>query len=368
MTVTPTDDWAAEFAAICDAHRGRLVRWLTAVFGPRHAEDIAQEALTRLYVRPGMLHEDADAWPWLAVVARNVGRDLIRRDANTVAVESDVLEQLAAESGVHDTVAARDDAVRLARALRRISPRDRMLLQLRDVDGLPVADIAERLRTNDNAVRQQVFRARRRLASAYLAQGGERRTGLVALLGLKAREVARRFAHPVELAGPSAAGVLNAVAPFVALLAGGGLGWAAADPAPPVAVAPLGDSAPGTGLAGHDDSARSAAATAAARGTTARRGGRSPDPASPSWVEVDKQLGPVRVNKAAARHHPLRGRTRGEHEVFHVSVDVPVVGRVEHSESEWTSGGSESRLCRVLDCSSPIPGPRPAGDPDPAGR
>lgn len=153
------------------------MRWLTTIFGPRDAEDIAQEAFARLYARPGLL--DGDPWPWLAVVARNVGRDLARHNAFTTPVDSGTLDLLPGDHGVPDAVLRRDDAARVVAALRHLCPRDRALLCLRDVDGVSVGDIAAQLGINDNAVRQQLHRARRRLATAYvgLARRHRRRPG-----------------------------------------------------------------------------------------------------------------------------------------------------------------------------------------------
>jgi RNA polymerase sigma-70 factor (ECF subfamily) len=359
-----TDEWSEEFSAICAAHRGRLVRWVAGIFGARDAEDIAHEALVRLYLRPGTLRADADAFPWLAVVARNVGRDLARRDAATTAVEPDVLDTLLVDTGVHETVAARDDAARLREALRTLSPRDRMLLQLRDVDGVPIAHIAERLRTSDNTARQQIHRARRRLASAFLARGGERRTGLLALVGGKARELARRAAYPVDAASPATPGLLAALSPLVAVVVGGGLLSPPATPsAQPRATARVAaDAAARTDAV---DAARSAAAAAVA----ARRPGSAPPlPALPGkqraeaptepWVDAD--LGPIQ----AAPDHPLRGYGDAEDQRPLLTVTLPVVGQVE---VENLGSGRSSRLCRHVDCEGQVPRPRPRPAPDPEG-
>lgn len=155
--------WDEEFAGIYEQNIGRLVRWLTAVFGSRDAEDIAQEALIRLYQRPTLL-DARDPWPWLLVVARNVGRDMARRNARNQPLDPDVLNDLA-EGSVHETMLARD-TLTLRHALDRISAQDRMLILLHDLKGRSVGAIAEMLDMKPNAVNQRLFRARRRLAAA----------------------------------------------------------------------------------------------------------------------------------------------------------------------------------------------------------
>lgn len=167
--------WNAKFDAICAGHRNRLVRWVTAIFGPRDAEDIVQEALARLYVRPNLLAEDSDPWPWLSVVARNVGRDLARHNSYSTTIENAVFDRWPTGSGLHDVVAARQDAEILDRALMSLGPRDRALIRLRDLQEVAVHDIAATMRMNENAVRQQLFRARNRLAAAFMEMGGNPR-------------------------------------------------------------------------------------------------------------------------------------------------------------------------------------------------
>lgn len=155
----------------------RLVRWVTAVFGRRRAEDIAQEALIRLYQRPEVLAAD-DPWPWVSTVARNIGRDLIRRDNIVEFVSIDLgylADRLPDPTDVQELALAHDDAHRLTQALLQLNGRDRALLGMRHVQCVPVIEMAELIRATPNAVRQQLFRARGRLAEAYLALGGDPR-------------------------------------------------------------------------------------------------------------------------------------------------------------------------------------------------
>lgn len=287
--------WPATFSAICDTHRGRLVRWLAAMFGPHDAEDIAQEALVRLYARPTLLADDADPWPWLAVVARNVGRDLARHNAYARAVDAHELAELPCAGRVCEEVAARDDADRLARALRTLSPHDRALIRLRDLQDVPVVEIAARLGASDNAVRQQLFRARRRLQQAYLALGGER-IGLLALLGLRLREFLRRHFPVLDSAGQASSAALGTLGPAAVVLAVGVVLGAVPNVRAP-----------------HHHAATPPAATTADRDVPARHGsaptavgvppprhrpGLAPGPADGWNVTSTSHLGPLSIEEA----------------------------------------------------------------------
>ncbi|HWL36620.1 MAG TPA: sigma-70 family RNA polymerase sigma factor [Frankiaceae bacterium] len=341
----PGPEWSgAEFAAICDSHRGRLVRWLTAIFGPRDAEDIAQEALVRLYERPGMLDEDADPWPWLAVVARNVGRDMARHNAFSLAVDAETLDRLPDAARVHEQVVARDDAERLHLALRAITPRDRALITLRDVQGVSVGDIAERLGMNDNAVRQQLFRARKRLASAYTELGGDRQAGLLAGLGVRWREFVRKHGHVFDALGPTASQMLAHAGPVAAAIVAGVLvivtGGPEGTPATPAA-----SSAPYSAPAlDPRESVRHPRALGASLGGVATR--TAPPDSDPPLFEYERKVGPASIRTTVYKL-PVGD---GQKDDTHVRVDdVPVVGYVEVTSRQSTYGNRRrDRLCKVF--------------------
>jgi RNA polymerase sigma-70 factor, ECF subfamily len=297
----PPSEWGEAFAAICDRHRGRLIRWVTAIFGARDAEDIAQEALTRLYVRPWLLDPDADPWPWLAVVARNVGRDMLRHNAQSTTVEHDVLAALPGGDLVCEQVFAREDAAKLTVALRSLTSRERAVIRLRDFEGAAIGDIAEMMNLTENAVRQQLFRARRRLGSTYLALGGDRRTGLVALVGLKVREVYRRHSQLVEALTGSPAAVLAAALPSLAVVVGSTLTAVVPHPQPPLNTAGRASSVRDDGTARHGVAARAGRSpggtrllATAALGPTTVAPPRTPD--ADGMIRARPDVGPVHAD------------------------------------------------------------------------
>ena len=334
----PPAEWRETFADICDRHRTRLVRWLSSIFGARDAEDIAQETLTRLCERPDLLETGRDPWPWLAVVSRNVGRDLARRNARSLAVDATTLAEVADPVVVADQVVARDEGARLAAALRGLSTRERAVIKMRDFQGMPMADIAEMLGSSENAVRQQLFRARRRLADSYLDLGGDRRPSLVALLGLRVRELARRlnpFANHVD--GATTAAALLAL-PAVAAAVAGGL----------VAIVP------GLGGDGHPRTATPPAAYAAPLATppgvvpVASPGVSLADPRGPAGPPpkprptVTKDIGPAHLH--AEPEDPFDSHTHETHQ--EIGIDTPF-GRW-HVYDHGYPGHAPNLVCRTL--------------------
>jgi RNA polymerase sigma-70 factor (ECF subfamily) len=128
--------------------------------------------------------------PWLFRIARNACVDELRRRqlvrwepldgmrgaARGLAGEGPVAPAALLSSDSHDPErealrSERADLVR--RALRRLPPRYRTCLLMREAEGLSCDEIGARMHLSSGAVRTTLCRARQRLRSEYVALGGE---------------------------------------------------------------------------------------------------------------------------------------------------------------------------------------------------
>ncbi len=224
-------DAGAEFEAFYARYNPCLIGYAARVFGGTDAEDIAQETMARTFVHFGDLDPARDPWPWLCVVARRVGMDIARLRARTVAVDDSRLAELPAADGETpaDRALANDDRRALRRALAELSPNDRRVLRLREFDDLSSSDMAVLLDCSETAVRQQLFRARRRLAERFRAL-----SPLSALPPmLLARSAQRRMSRLAnKLAGSTGSVTAGGLAMSAVVVVGGGLsiGLAGATP------------------------------------------------------------------------------------------------------------------------------------------
>jgi RNA polymerase sigma-70 factor (ECF subfamily) len=182
------------FDEIYARYRDRLRRFAIAAYGRAEADDIVQEAMLRAYASFARYDGQRDAWGWLTAIVRNVARD---RAARPQPVP--VPEVGGAAADACDDVAERH-LVRTA--LGRLSESDRDVLVLRECEDLTFVELAALLGRSENTLRQQVFRARRRLAAAYTALGGRACGALWSL---------RRWPEPVAAA--VVAGAMLAPAP-----------------------------------------------------------------------------------------------------------------------------------------------------------
>ncbi len=131
------------------------------------AEDLASEACEGMVRNLKRLREPAAFEGWFWTVARNRLRSRLRT-LNRVVYE---LKPGEADSPEEQALAS-DDHRRIRLALGELSPRDRQLLWLREVQGLDYDEISGRLGMATGAIRVAVLRARRRLEEIYVRMEG----------------------------------------------------------------------------------------------------------------------------------------------------------------------------------------------------
>lgn len=133
------------------------------------AEDLAQEALLKAYLRLGDLSNPSALGPWLRRLTVNACLDALarrqRRPATVSLTAPDDQEAPTSERAL-SVASAEDDAVRaeewhdLRRTLSGLEPGAREALVLREIYGYSYAEIAEKLDLGLSAVKMRVHRAR----------------------------------------------------------------------------------------------------------------------------------------------------------------------------------------------------------------
>jgi RNA polymerase sigma-70 factor (ECF subfamily) len=159
------------------------------------ADDLCQEATARAIERSADLSEASAAEGWLFRIATTTCLDHLRRLRRTRAI-TDLVDPVAFDDvaasppGPETTAILRDD-VRFAVvvALQRLAPKQRAVLLLHDVCGLPLADVATTLGTTASAAKAALHRARATL---------ERTRGRVDVDASADRDVVERLAAALE--------------------------------------------------------------------------------------------------------------------------------------------------------------------------
>jgi RNA polymerase sigma-70 factor (ECF subfamily) len=136
------------------------------------ADDLSQDAIARAIERADDLYDGAAAEGWLFRIATTVCLDHLRRERRarglTELVDPIAFDELPSPAvDPEATVLLRDD-VRLAvvAALQHLAPKQRAVLLLHDVCGLPLAEVGSTIDTNGNAAKATLRRARAALERA----------------------------------------------------------------------------------------------------------------------------------------------------------------------------------------------------------
>ncbi len=163
------------FEAAVREHRNRVhshAFWLLR--DAEEARDVSQEAMVRLWRNRSVVAEAA-ARSWLLRTTHRLCLDRLRRRAARPEVpEGPVTNRAACPDPAPDPerrASAASLGGVLERALHRLQPRDRAIVLLRDLEGVPYEEIADALDLPLGTVKAALHRSRERLREALLREG-----------------------------------------------------------------------------------------------------------------------------------------------------------------------------------------------------
>jgi RNA polymerase sigma-70 factor (ECF subfamily) len=156
------------FTEIVERHRVPMTRVAFLVCGDRDlAEEAVAAAWPRVWQRLASVREPDRLGAWLASVAANEARQIVRSRRRRAVVE---IEAAAGSHPASGDPSARVADIDLDRALARLSPDDRALLALRYVAGLNSFELADAVGMSASGLRRRLARLLARLRSE-LADG-----------------------------------------------------------------------------------------------------------------------------------------------------------------------------------------------------
>jgi len=169
---------AAAFNQVVLAYRKRILGTISRLIGrPEDVEDVAQEVFVRLYYSLDQLRSAEVFEPWLCRLTVNASYDdlrrIKRRHESRMAdmTEAQVVMADSAAGGKRSEEDEQKSEVReFVNALfAQVSEEDRILLTLKEVEGLSLKELEQVYNTNENALKVRLFRARQRVLKAYQA-------------------------------------------------------------------------------------------------------------------------------------------------------------------------------------------------------
>jgi RNA polymerase sigma-70 factor (ECF subfamily) len=166
----------AAFNQVVQVYRKRILGTIARLIGrPEDVEDVGQEVFLRLYYSLDQLRTPEVFEPWLYRLTVNAAYDYLRRQKRRRESRmSDLSEQ---QVMMADAVAGSkqsDESQRRAKVkeqvedlLGQVSEEDRILLMLKEVEGLSLKELEKIYNANENALKVRLFRARQRVLKAY---------------------------------------------------------------------------------------------------------------------------------------------------------------------------------------------------------
>lgn len=166
----------AAFNQLVLAYRRRILGTISRLIGrPEDVEDVGQEVFVRLYYSLDQLRTPEVFEPWLYRLTVNAAYDYLRRARRRGESRmSDLSEQQVAMAdalagGRQQEEDRQRSEVRefVSSLFQHVSEEDRILLMLKEVEGLSLKELEAIYNVNENALKVRLFRARQRVLKAH---------------------------------------------------------------------------------------------------------------------------------------------------------------------------------------------------------
>jgi RNA polymerase sigma-70 factor (ECF subfamily) len=163
---------AAAFSQVVTAYRRRILGTISRLIGrPEDVEDVGQEVFLRLYFSLGQLRTPEVFEPWLYRLTVNACYDYLRKSKRRLESRMADLsdQQVLMADAVAGFKASLDETERLRvrdtvnGMLSAVSEEDRILLTMKEVEGLSLKELEGVYGVNENALKVRLFRARQRV-------------------------------------------------------------------------------------------------------------------------------------------------------------------------------------------------------------
>jgi RNA polymerase sigma-70 factor (ECF subfamily) len=146
------------------------------------AQDIYQEAFLRAYINIGSFRFECSFYTWIYRIVTNLCLDHLRKRSSryrdvTTTISSDGEEEQAldriadqrAGASPERNMASRELRVCIVRAMQRLSPRERVVFELKHYHGLRLRTVAGILNTSEGTIKNTLFRATHKLRTQLAA-------------------------------------------------------------------------------------------------------------------------------------------------------------------------------------------------------
>ena len=172
MTLTESSE---AFGELVEKYQARLYSSIVQIFGPRDAEDIAQDAFVKAFQKLDSFKGTSGFYTWLYRIAFNTAVSHLRKQPSVKSIDElqeAIGDNLADDSQRPDDSLERKECRRqIQSALQLLSEEHRTILILREVEQMSYEVLANLFQVPVGTVRSRLHRARmclREVSSHYL--------------------------------------------------------------------------------------------------------------------------------------------------------------------------------------------------------
>jgi RNA polymerase sigma-70 factor (ECF subfamily) len=167
----------AAFEQLVHAHDHAVLRLAFRITGSEtDAQDIYQEAFLKVYKKLDSFRFECSFSTWIYRIVTNLCLDHLRKNRNrreTSAIkvnaegeEYDLLNQFSDHNPTNNPeqhLLSQELSVRILRALQGLTPRERMIFELKHFQGLKLQTVSEILNSSEGSIKTTLFRATQKL-------------------------------------------------------------------------------------------------------------------------------------------------------------------------------------------------------------
>lgn len=136
------------------------------------AEDVVQDTMIRVWNKRDEWQQFESVEAYCLIVAKNLAIDRSqKKDAQNVELTPEMAEE-ADTSGPYDRLVNNERMKIIHRLINELPEKQRLIMQLRDIEGESYKDIAKVLQLTEEQVKVNLFRARQKVKQRYMEIDG----------------------------------------------------------------------------------------------------------------------------------------------------------------------------------------------------
>ncbi len=149
--------------------KNKLFRFSLRIVGNvAEAEDVVQEVFIKVWNKRSELGSYKNVEAWCMTLTKNLSIDKLRSKHRRVDSIKEGFDMVSQSASPYQVAATNDTMSRIAQMMDMLPEKQRMVMQLRDIEGMTYKEIAEILNLTLDQVKINLFRARKAIRAKLL--------------------------------------------------------------------------------------------------------------------------------------------------------------------------------------------------------